>query len=94
MAKISITRPHSLGLAGAKQAIDSVGNDLATQYEVTRQWSGDTLQVKRSGMDGTLEVTDSAVTINLNLGFILSAAKGPIERAINNELDKRLGAAA
>jgi putative polyhydroxyalkanoate system protein len=92
MAKISITRSHALGLAGAKQAIDTIGADLAAKYQVTHQWAGNTLKVSRSGLDGTLEVTDTTVIINLNLGFLLSAVKGQIENAINAELDQRLTA--
>jgi len=91
MAKISIVRPHTLGIAGARQAIERVGEDLAAKHQINHAWHGDTLKVQRSGVDGSLEVLEDAVRIDLNLGFAASLFKGTIEQAIQAELDRQLG---
>jgi hypothetical protein len=90
MSTISITRPHSLGLAAAREAIEKVGQDLAAQYGLAHQWKGDTLKVHRSGLEGQLAVSDNQVQIDLKLGFLLSAFKSNIEQAIDKELATRL----
>lgn len=90
MSSISITRPHSLGLDAARSAVEQVGQDLAAEYGISHAWRGNTLDVKRSGMEGQLRVSDTDVRIELKLGFLLSALKGSIEKAVHTELDKRL----
>lgn len=91
MAKISIQRTHQLGLAQAREAINQVGQDLASSYQLSQEWQGNTLRVKRSGLEGTIAVSDRDVQIDLQLGLLLSAAQGAIKQAIHAELERRLG---
>lgn len=90
MSKISITRPHALGLDAARQAVEKVGQDLAATYGIKQAWQGNALKVARSGLDGQLLVSDNDVRIDLKLGLLLSVMKETIEKAIHAELDKRL----
>lgn len=90
MAKISLAHAHTLGKSQARQVVEQVVAELASKHQIQSVWHGDTLNIKRSGLDGTLAVTDEAVNIQVNLGFLLSAVKPIIEREINEELDARL----
>jgi putative polyhydroxyalkanoate system protein len=90
MAKITLVRPHTLGKTRAKAIVDQVAADLSSKYQVQSAWQGDTLVIKRSGLDGTLAVSETEVDIQVNLGFLLSAVKPVIEREINDQLNAKL----
>ena len=90
MSKIVVERQHSLGRAGARDKAQQLAERLAQQYDVSYRWSGDTLEFSRTGAQGTIEVDDSNVRVNLKLGLLLSALGGTIKREIEDALDKQL----
>ncbi|WP_447594580.1 polyhydroxyalkanoic acid system family protein [Aquipseudomonas campi] len=92
MARINIERSHSLGREAAREKAEVLAERLASEYDVKYRWAGDTLQFKRSGADGTIEVSDEHVCVKLNLGLLLSALSGTIKREIETTLDKHLQA--
>ncbi len=92
MAKINITRSHSLDMPTLKSKIEDVMGAMATKYDLKWSWKGDSeMEIKRSGLNGTVKLDDSNIDIHIDLGMLLSALKGKIEEGINKELDKHLG---
>ncbi|NQD94707.1 polyhydroxyalkanoic acid system protein [Pseudomonas sp. CrR25] len=92
MATIDVQRPHSLGRAAARAKAEQLAERLAREYAVRYRWSGDTLEFKRSGADGSIEVGEDNVRVQLKLGLLLSAMSGSIKREIEEVLDKSLKA--
>lgn len=92
MSRITIERSHSLGRAAAREKAEVLAQRLASEYDVKFRWAGDTLEFKRSGADGTIDVSDDLVRVNLKLGLLLSALSGTIKREIEDTLDKHLQA--
>lgn len=92
MSRITIERSHSLGRAAAREKAEALAQRLASEYDVKFRWAGDTLEFKRSGADGTIDVSDDLVRVNLKLGLLLSALSGTIKREIEDTLDKHLQA--
>ncbi|CAD5105765.1 polyhydroxyalkanoic acid system family protein [Zestomonas carbonaria] len=90
MSRISVERPHSLGRAAAREKAEQLAERLAREYDVRYRWSGDTLEFKRSGADGRIEVGDDSVRVELKLGLLLSALSGSIKREIEKTLDEKL----
>ena len=90
MARITVERSHSLGRAGARAKAEALAERLAAEYAVRYQWKGDVLEFKRSGADGTIEVGENSVRVELKLGLLLSALSGTIKREIENGLDESL----
>ncbi|UVE18242.1 polyhydroxyalkanoic acid system family protein [Pseudomonas sp. LS44] len=90
MARITIERPHSLGRAAARERAEQLAERLARQYQVSYRWNGDTLEFKRSGADGSIEVGEDRVRVELKLGLLLSAMSGTIKREIETTLDEKL----
>ena len=45
------------------------------------------MKFNRSGVNGTLAVTATELKIDLKLGFLMAAFKGPIHAAMENNLD-------
>lgn len=96
MAHIHIHRPHTLGLAGARQVAEAWSEKVQTKLEMACAFvqgeSGDELQFSRPGVKGTLQVCADHFELNAELGMLLSAFKAPIEEAITRNLDALLTA--
>ncbi len=90
MSDIKLVRPHSLPLAKAKALAQKTADALAEEYDLTSEWHGDTLRFHRSGVDGQMHVTDSAIRLDVTLGLLLKAFKGSITRHIEHHLDELL----
>jgi len=50
-------------------------------------WEGDVLHFDRSGLHGTLAVTAKDIQVDVKLGLLMAAFKGPIQSAMETQLD-------
>ena len=92
MADISITKNHSLDADTAKKRLEDFGTKLQKDYGIKSSWSGNVCSLSGTGLKkGTVEISDSSVTIEITLGFLGKALKGTIEEKINSEFGKVLG---
>jgi putative polyhydroxyalkanoate system protein len=94
VADIELDRTHNLGLKGAKAAADKMASKLAEKFQLESSWRGETLNFTRSGVNGTLAVSETTMSLRVTLGFMLKMMKGPIEQAIHEQLDDVLAAPA
>ncbi|SFI48278.1 putative polyhydroxyalkanoic acid system protein [Pseudomonas syringae] len=53
MAKITVERPHALGLEKAREKAEQLVEKLSTRYGLAHEWAGDT--VKLSAMSGSIK---------------------------------------
>ena len=90
MARISVERTHSLGLEAAREKARPLVEKLASQYGLTPTWAGDTVKLKRSGVNGTLQISENNVKVDVELGLLMSAMSGKIQSEIERSLDKAL----
>ena len=90
MSRIHVERPHALGREAVREKAEKLAQRLAREYDVRYQWRGDTLEFKRSGADGSIEVSDAKVRVEVKLGLLLSAMSGSIKREIERALDEYL----
>lgn len=91
MPSIDITRPHSRPLPEAKKLVQRVADHIAEKFDVTCSWEGNTLNFKRSGVDGHIKVSANEVHVTAHLGFLLMAIRGSVEREIHRYLDEEFG---
>jgi len=87
MASIDIQRTHSKPLKDAKKAVERVAAHIAEKFDVEYEWSGNTLNFSRSGVDGHIAVTAKDVHVSVNLSFMLMMIKSSVEREIHRYLD-------
>jgi putative polyhydroxyalkanoate system protein len=87
LSKITIRRRHGLGEKKAKHAAEQIARDLKSRFDLEYAWDGDHIAFERPGLSGTLQVGKTDLRLDVELSFLLSALKGPIERAIEKELD-------
>jgi putative polyhydroxyalkanoate system protein len=93
MADIELKRAHALGLKGARAAAEKMAEKLGKQFNLSGEWTGNTLHFDRPGVNGKLTVSAHDMHLAVTLGFLLKAMKGPIERAVHEQLDKVLAEA-
>ena len=90
MARISVERTHDLGKEAAREKADQLAQKLSEQYGLVPQWSGDTLNLKRSGVKGEVHVSEDSIRVDVELGLMMSAMSGMIKSEIEKALDKAL----
>ncbi|MCB1568908.1 MAG: polyhydroxyalkanoic acid system family protein [Xanthomonadales bacterium] len=88
MASIDIRHPHTRSLAQARKAVTRVADKIQQRFEVACAWNGDTLEFERPGVNGEIQLHPHEVRVQVNLGFLLMALRGPIESEIQRHLER------
>lgn len=98
MPDIRIHRDHQLGLAKARKIALQWAEEAEKKFDmecsVLEGETSDTVQFKRSGVNGRLIVAADHFDLDAKLGFLLGAFAKTIEGEIQKNLDDLLGAAA
>lgn len=92
MSNILIARPHPFSKDQARSRVEAMATKMAASLDLKTQWSADVLTFKRSGVNGTINVGEHDVTVRAELGFLLGALKGTIEKEIHRQMDEQLTA--
>lgn len=87
---IKVNRQHTLGTEAACKTVDKLAEKLKKELDAEAHWEGSTLKFNRKGATGSIDVTDSEVNVEIQLGMLLRPLKGTIERTIEDEIDKHL----
>jgi putative polyhydroxyalkanoate system protein len=82
MADISIIQTHKLTHKKAKAAAQKIADQMAEEYDIASEWEGEVLQFKRSGVSGSLTLSEKDATLEINLGFLLKAFASTIEEKV------------
>lgn len=88
MTDIDIRRSHQLPLKDAKSRVEQIAERIAERFDVDYGWRGNTLEFRRSGVDGQIAVTPKDLRVSVRLGFLLFALRPAIEREINGTIDQ------
>ena len=91
MADIQIERKHGMSMAQARVAAFKWAEQAEEKFDMTCTYEEgstfDEVTFNRSGVSGTLTVTDHVFQLNAKLGFLLGAFKDKIEGEIVKNLD-------
>ena len=97
MPDIRIHRKHALGLEKARQVAWQWAEEVEKKFDmectVLEGETSDTVEFKRSGVNGTLIVAPDHFDLNAKLGLLLGAFARTIEGEIERNLDGLLGKA-
>lgn len=92
MPSIKMSQSHNKPLDEVREIAEELMVKLKDSYSIDSNWTGDnSIKFKRTGLDGTLNISDSSVDVNLQLSFLLSSFKSAIESGVKEQLVKRLG---
>lgn len=89
MSRIDIRHPHALDKSSARNAIDEVAKKLVERFDMSYNWSGDTLNFSRSGIDGHIALGEKDLHVQAKLGFLAAMFKDPIEAEIKRVLKEK-----
>jgi putative polyhydroxyalkanoate system protein len=93
VAKVELSKQHTIGKDAARQRAEQIANRLKDKLGgIEWAWSGDTINFEAKsgtakGAKGRVEVTDTKITVVVELTFLQSAFKGMVEQRIKQELD-------
>lgn len=88
MADITLVEDHALSMDDARAAAQKVADQMTADYEMTCGWDGDVLAFKRSGVSGTLALTEGRARLDIKLGFMLKGFKSKIEEQVGRNMRK------
>jgi putative polyhydroxyalkanoate system protein len=95
MPDIRIHRKHTLGLAKARKIAWAWAEDVEKKFDmectVIEGETSDTVQFRRSGVNGQLIVAPDHFDLSAKLGLLLGAFAKTIEGEIERNLDGLLG---
>jgi len=91
MANINVSFPHQRTMEQARDAAQTFAGKLQAKLGVDSQWQGDELMLERTGVNGSMSLTEGLVVVDLTLGMMLTPMKGQIEAEINKQLTRYLG---
>jgi putative polyhydroxyalkanoate system protein len=87
MSHINIRREHQLDHEHARRSAEQVAQHLNEQFNLDYRWEGDVLHFRRSGVDGSLVVSEGQVAVQAKLGLLLRPLRGRFEEEIHRYLD-------
>jgi putative polyhydroxyalkanoate system protein len=90
MAHISIHRKHNLGLKDARVQVEKIAESLKEKLNSEYTWEGNTLNFKRKGASGSIDVSEDSFDLEITLGLALRPMKGMIEKTILENLDQAM----
>jgi putative polyhydroxyalkanoate system protein len=91
MADIVVKQSHQLSLEEVRDKISSF-EDMMGKYGVKANWKGNRAKLKGTGVSGSIDVSDSDVTVTIKLG-IMAKAVGVDPVRLKGSIEKRLGPA-
>jgi putative polyhydroxyalkanoate system protein len=88
MSDITLVENHTLTMPQAREVAQKVADQMKTDYEVGYVWEGDVLNFKRSGVSGTLALSDGRAQLDITLGFMLKGFRKKIEEQVGKNMHK------
>lgn len=90
MADVDVVRSHSLGLDGARSAVEQVAQKLEDDLGVDYRWAGNTLEFDGEGAEGNIEVEEGVVRVSIDLPMFLQPMRSRVEAEAEKYLDRYL----
>lgn len=97
MPTITLTRPHCLSRADARETAESIARRFEERLEVSWRWEGDALHLtaergKARGASGSVIVGERFIDVKLELPLHLRPLRSFVESELVRRLEAILGA--
>ena len=91
MSTIDIHAFHTLSHEEALNAADELSIDLAKKFGIDYGWDDEVINFERPGVSGQIQVQETELRIQADLGLLLMMLKTPIEQEIIRYLEEHFG---
>jgi putative polyhydroxyalkanoate system protein len=87
--KINIEREHGkASIDDVKTDVQELADRLSEKFDLKCRWNGDSLEFKRTGAEGRIEVDARRVRLVMKLSMLLAPIKGEVEKRTNMYMDQ------
>lgn len=91
MSTIDIHAFHTLSHEEALNAADELSIDLSKKFGIDYGWDDEVINFERPGVSGQIQVKETELRIQADLGLLLMMLKVPIEQEIMRYLKEHFG---
>lgn len=88
MAKFTLTKPYTMPREEVREAAKNLADSLQEHHGVRSQWQGDTVRMKGSGVDGSLNFEGDTIDVSVKLGLLASAFAPALKKEMQKYLDE------
>lgn len=93
MTDITIVQPHALSMAEARAAVQRAADEMTTDYEMVCTWQDNVLIFTRTGVSGTVALTENNAQLDMKLGIFLRTFAPKIREKVAGNMAKIFRAA-
>jgi putative polyhydroxyalkanoate system protein len=87
MADIAKSKNHTMDVDSVKERVEKAAGDIAKKMGIKYTWNGNVCDLSGSGIkSGKIAVTETTVSIELNLGMMAKMMKPVIEKEIESKI--------
>ena len=90
MANIHLKQTHNKSEPELRKIANDLADKLSSKFQLSSKWNGNTLNFKRSGLHGSLILSETEVCISLKLGIMMSTFAGRIKKELAQALEETL----
>ncbi len=92
MSTISLSQRHSKSESDVREMLEGLAEKLGERYEMKHRWLSDReLELKRSGIQGVLQLLDGEVKVDIRLGMMMKPFKSKIRDELSKAMAEKLG---
>ncbi len=86
MSHINIKHDHQLSRDEARQRVEDIAETLKKKLHIQYQWIGDSLEFKRPGAKGSIDLGADFVEVKIKLGMLVVPMKDKIEAQVKEQI--------
>jgi putative polyhydroxyalkanoate system protein len=90
MARFQISKPHSMSKDDIRVSAENLAEELKSKHGVGARWQGDTVTIKRLGVEGKMTFDESKINISVTMGLLASAFEPVLKKEIERYLDENV----
>lgn len=88
MGTFKVSKPYTMPRQDVRGAAELLAEELKHRYGMRYRFQGDTATFSRTGLDGTLNISDDSIDLDIRMGLLASAFEEPLKQAIRRYLDE------
>ena len=90
MAKFTLSKPYTMPVEDVREAAEGLAAQLAAEHGVRPRWSGDSVSMQGSGVDGTVDFSGGTIDISVKLGMMTAMFAPVLKKQMQRYLDEHI----
>ncbi len=90
MAQFNISKPYTMPVEDVREVALGLAERLKKDHAIRSKWQGDSVSIKGSGIDGSLDFHDGQIDIHVKLGMMTSMFAPVLKKEMQRYLDENI----